>query len=1369
LSSAGCTNVITFDVQVVVTPAPIVTATALPNSICPGTSVTLTSNSNVSSGTPLSLAYNFNSGAGGWTTSNNSAGGTPPNAAWTLRPNNYVTNGLTFNSNDNSQFYLSDSRSQGGGTTRTETYLTSPVFSTVGLTTLSLDFWHYFRYDGGAGTEYARVEVSTNGTVWNNIALGTYTSTQGASGAFVHPTIPLNGYVGNATVWIRFHYYAAGRARYWAIDNVGINGSPSAAASINWVSNPLGFSSVLANPPAVTPAVTTTYTVTYTDLLSNCSGNASATVVVNPIPTILALPAAQTACSGSAITPIVLTNPNSVPGTTYTWTRTANANLSGIALSGSGTPITGTFINSTNTAQSTTFTITAIANGCSSTTTVTVTVNPTPTVTATNTTQTICSATAITNIVITNPNTVTGTIYSWTRDNTVNLTGIAASGSGSPISGTLTNNTNTTQITVFTITATAGGCSSTTTATITVNPKPSVDATPLTQNECSGVAFTPIVITNPNNVAGIIYTWVRTTPVGLAGVPNNGSGTPITGTFTNSTNSPITTTFTITATAGACSSTMTVTVTVNPTPTVNAIAGTPFTYCNGAAAAAINFGSNIAAGVTYAWTSTADVGFGVSGAGNIAAYTATNSGSTPVTSTISVIATANGCSGPARTYTVTVNPTPVATITADYCSVVGHIRLTAHPDPVGYTYLWNTGETTHFIDVDIAGMYSVTVTNTAYGCSASAFLNVAIELVTDGTFTNFVAAAPSFFTQYTQNQAWYTGVATSGLWPEGYYAVNLSAWSNWPNPPQGYHPNFHGRDHTNNAIGARNFMMINGSTTLVGVPPSQRVIWQQTVAVTPNTNYYFSAWGMNLNPANPAQLRFEVNGVQVGSIADLNLAPKPTTEAQVDLSNWVRFYSTPFWNSGAAVTAQIRIINLNTIAGGNDFGLDDISFGTLAPIPSTINPTPNNTVLCEGQTLNLFANLAGGIPPYTFSWTGPNGFTSNLQDPSIPNVTILNSGTYTLTVQDGYGCTPVSQSTIVTIYPKPNATISLPASVCLNAASPVVTFTGSNGTAPYTFVYTINGGANVSVSTTVGNSVTVSIPTNVAGSFTYNLVSVTDAHGCVNSAASSGTITVYSPPVCSINGPAAPLCPSTAGFVFTCPAAAATYLWSISGNGTLPGAVNGSSVTVTSGANCNQSFTLTLTVDEGHGCTSTCTRTVLVQDNTRPTWTTVAGILNRTVLCSDAANLAAAQALVPTATDNCTAILIPVKTAGSFVAGACPQAGTYTNTWTVSDACGNAVLAVYTQTITIIDNVAPIWTTVAGTLNRTFECSNVAGIAGAQLLFPVAADNCDNNVTNIVKVAGAFVPSVGCPQGGTYTNTWTVADDCGNTSAVYTR
>ena len=70
----------------------------------------------------------------------------------------------------------------------------------------------------------------------------------------------------------------------------------------------------------------------------------------------------------------------------------------------------------------------------------------------------------------------------------------------------------------------------------------------------------------------------------------------------------------------------------------------------------------------------------------------------------------------------------------------------------------------------------------------------------------------------------------------------------------------------------------------------------------------------------------------------------------------------------------------------------------------TVNPASSatassNSPVCSGSTLNL---TSGSETSY--SWTGPNGFTSSLQNPDISNVTTDATGTYTVTVTNSYGC-----------------------------------------------------------------------------------------------------------------------------------------------------------------------------------------------------------------------------------------------------------------------------------------------------------------------------------------------------------------------------
>ena len=70
-------------------------------------------------------------------------------------------------------------------------------------------------------------------------------------------------------------------------------------------------------------------------------------------------------------------------------------------------------------------------------------------------------------------------------------------------------------------------------------------------------------------------------------------------------------------------------------------------------------------------------------------------------------------------------------------------------------------------------------------------------------------------------------------------------------------------------------------------------------------------------------------------------------------------------------------------------------------------------LLCSGDSsgsIDLLVN--GGVLPYTFSWTGPNGFTSNQED-----LNNLSGGAYTVTVTDDLACS----ATISVIVIEPSA------------------------------------------------------------------------------------------------------------------------------------------------------------------------------------------------------------------------------------------------------------------------------------------------------------------------------------------------------------
>lgn len=215
-----------------------------------------------------------------------------------------------------------------------------------------------------------------------------------------------------------------------------------------------------------------------------------------------------------------------------------------------------------------------------------------------------------------------------------------------------------------------------------------------------------------------------------------------------------------------------------------------------------------------------------------------------------------------------------------------------------------------------------------------------------------------------------------------------------------------------------------------------------------------------------------------------------------------------------------RVILLPNLAACGNSTSNTVSI-TVNPLP-TATITGTTTVCQNAASPNITFTGANGTAPYTFTYTINNGsnqtITSlgNTATVAVPTGTPGNFIYSLISVQDA-SSTACSQlqtgSATVTVNPLPTATITGTTTVCQNAAPPSITFTGANGTAPYTFTYTINGGPNQIVTTPSGNSATVAVPTGTAGSFVYALVSVADVNSCSQSQSGSATVTINPTPV----------------------------------------------------------------------------------------------------------------------------------------------------------------------------------------------------------------------------------------------------------------
>ena len=136
-------------------------------------------------------------------------------------------------------------------------------------------------------------------------------------------------------------------------------------------------------------------------------------------------------------------------------------------------------------------------------------------------------------------------------------------------------------------------------------------------------------------------------------------------------NTPGTYTTTLVVTNSCGPTTKTTTVVVKPLPEVTV--PQDMTYCKGIRSTQLNFSSSLPAPAvtTYSWTnSNTGIGLASSGTGSIPAFTAANTGATPITAVITVTPNSNGCPGASKTFQITVNPqpaAPTATTAFTYC------------------------------------------------------------------------------------------------------------------------------------------------------------------------------------------------------------------------------------------------------------------------------------------------------------------------------------------------------------------------------------------------------------------------------------------------------------------------------------------------------------------------------------------------------------------------------------------------------------------------------------------------------------------------------------------------------------------------------
>jgi|GEM_PF-6396019 len=442
--------------------------------------------------------------------------------------------------------------------------------------------------------------------------------------------------------------------------------STSPNASFTWASadTTIGFGSedsgsiqpFIAIDTGTVPVVATV-TVKVTASRDQCPGVAPSVfrITVKPTPNLIS-PKVASVCDNA---PFSYTAFSSAAKTKFEWKRDTAAGITNKPGSGSTASINEILHNDSTQPVVVNYVYTLIPDSnaeksCSKTDTLKVTVNPTPKIDLTPIHgYTFCNGAAVNGIGFSS--TSPDSSFTWTCTPTI---GFGSGGSGSIPVFMATNNTTVpiaAKVAVK-ISASNNNCSGADTSfIITVYPTPIITSS-TDMSVCDNTLF---IYKATSSAAGTKFRWARESVTGIANGPAGDGTASISETLHNTTSQPVVVNYLFTLTSGNdCDTIDTVKVKVNPTPVINLIPN--YTFCNGDQAKQIIFGS-ASPNASFTWKCSKSVGFGLSGNGNIPAFTATNTDTIPIvdTVTVSIRAGSDSCVGSDSVFTITVRPSPL--------------------------------------------------------------------------------------------------------------------------------------------------------------------------------------------------------------------------------------------------------------------------------------------------------------------------------------------------------------------------------------------------------------------------------------------------------------------------------------------------------------------------------------------------------------------------------------------------------------------------------------------------------------------------------------------------------------------------------------
>jgi PKD-like domain len=467
----------------------------------------------------------------------------------------------------------------------------------------------------------------------------------------------------------------------------------------------------------------------------------------------------------------------------------------------------------------------------------------------------------------------------------------------------------------------------------------------------------------------------------------------------------------------------------------------------------------------------------------------------------------------------------------------------------------------------------------------------------------------------------------------------------------------------------------------------------------------------------------------------------------------------PPGGNGGGCTGNDRVY-LGGVAGsnGNDATLlatcqgsaGILGFDDLIALGGTGSVVSNSPV-CAGNSINLSATPPPNGGPFSYSWTGPNGFTSSTQNPTITNSAQANAGQYTVVLNSSSLSVTFTMKTSVTVNPLPVAagTISGTATVCQGQSGVSYSVPAITNATSYTWSYTGTG--------FTPSGTTAAITGSFSASATSGNLTVTGVNACGNGTVSATyPITVNPLPAASITPNSGPIC-SGANATFTLTGTSgAVVTYNINGGSTATATLTGGTATVTvTAATANQTLNLVSINNPSTSCNQILSGSSTVSVNPLPV---AAGTISGTAtVCQGQSGVSYSVLAITNATSYTWSYsgtgFTPSGTTASITGSFSSTATSGNLTVTGVNACGNGTVSA-TYAITV--NPLPATPTLSVPIQPA--CSVATG--SFTITNYNAAYTYVVSPSTGVTIAGATITA---PVGGPYTVTSTLG---GCTSAA---